>query len=1074
MRRFRDWPWSVKLAAVVVTLALLPMVIVTVFSEVTARRDFLRDSGSRNLQQATHTASFIAQYLDDVVGNVQVLARSPAAVEVLGGSQDMRVRLDWLMRGIKETKHLELLQIVAHNGTIIAATDPSKVGLSRVTAPFFMSAMAGQSRVHEPRYMADDQAIHIHASVPVIGADDRVLGVAAARVPLDEIDRIVAADTNYGGVSEYGMLWNDNGIIISAPAHPERRFHPIAPLVPFTARQLTAEAWFGPDTGKLLSAPLAGEALLTRSRWRLYDPTASPHVAVDLDDGRLQVTSVPVPQTRWTYAIATPESRALAVVRAQSRRNLAVAIATAIAAIFISLLATRWVSRPLGRVGEAARALADGDMSRRAGLKRRDEIGQLADTFDAMADSLAAKDAELRGYADSLERRVDERTADVTGLLRAVPDLIFKVSADGRLVDYVPAKGDDFGLPPEQFLGRPITDVLPHEVSPDTVERIQRALAGEEIAPYEYRLLVAGEERHYEARISPSSQGAVVVLVRDITERRRGEERTRFLASAAASLSASLDYGSTVETLAAVAVPFLAELCIVDLLEHGHVRTAAIAAAAPEKRAIAQRARERYPVRLESNHPVARALGGGASIYAHTSFATLREISESDEHAEFGTALGVRSLMVVPLTARGQTLGAMSFISLDRGRRYTQADLALASELADRAGIAIDNARLYRQLQESNRLKDEFLGTVSHELRTPLNAVLGWAQILKRTGIGDPDQAARAIDAIERNAQAQAQLVEDLLDTSRVVSGKLRITFVPVHLADIVQSAVESLRPLAKSRGLDLTLTVGEGLVPIMADAARLQQVIGNLVSNALKFTPPGGRVEVSVRRSGGTMEIAVADTGAGIAPEFLPFVFDRFRQADSTTTRMHGGLGLGLSIARHLVALHGGTIRAESPGEQQGATFTVVLPINPADQPAEPAAPASQETPDLAGVHVLVVDDQADARALLQTMLEAAGARVDTAASADEARLLIATRRPHLVVSDIGMPREDGYSLIRSIRQADEAAGRERLPSIAVTAYASQDDRLRALGSGYDRHVTKPVDPAALLQAIVTLIPPR
>jgi signal transduction histidine kinase len=479
-------------------------------------------------------------------------------------------------------------------------------------------------------------------------------------------------------------------------------------------------------------------------------------------------------------------------------------------------------------------------------------------------------------------------------------------------------------------------------------------------------------------------------------------------------------------------------------------------------------------VRPESHHPVARALSGGASIYSNTSFATLREISESDEHAEFGSALGVRSLMVVPLTARGQTLGAMSFVSLDKGRRYTQADLALASELADRAGIAIDNARLYRQLQESNRLKDEFLGTVSHELRTPLNAVLGWAQILKRTGVADPDQTARAIDAIERNAQAQAQLVEDLLDTSRVVSGKLRITFVPVDLADLVQAAVESLRPLARSRGLDLTLTVGEGLVPIMADAARLQQVIGNLVSNALKFTPPAGRVEVSVRRAGGTMEIAVADTGAGIAPEFLPFVFDRFRQADSTTTRTHGGLGLGLSIARHLVALHGGTIRAESPGEQQGATFTVVLPINPADPPAEAVTPASHPTPDLAGVHVLVVDDQADARALLQTMLGAAGARVDTAASADEARLLIATRRPHLVVSDIGMPREDGYSLIRSVRQADEAAGRERLPSIAVTAYASQDDRLRALGSGYDRHVTKPVDPAALLQTIVALIPPR
>ena len=399
-----------------------------------------------------------------------------------------------------------------------------------------------------------------------------------------------------------------------------------------------------------------------------------------------------------------------------------------------------------------------------------------------MADSLAAKDAELREYADSLERRVDERTADVTGLLRAVPDLIFKVSSDGRLVDYVPAKGEEIALPAEQFLGRPITDVLPHEVSPGTVERIQRALTGEEVAPYEYRLLVGGEERHYEARISPSSQGAVVVLVRDITERRRGEERTRFLAGAAAALSSSLDYGSTVETLANLAVPFLADLCIVDLLEHGHIRCGAVAATSPDRQALALTARLKYPVVRASDHPVALALRGAATLYSDCSTETFRSLIRSDEHASLANGIGARSMIVVPLSARGQTLGAMTFVSAEQPRRYTQADRALASELADRAGVALDNARLYRELQESSRLKDEFLGTVSHELRTPLNAVLGWAQVLQRTGLDEPAQVARALDAIERNAKAQAQLVEDLLDTSRVVSGKVRVSFAPADV----------------------------------------------------------------------------------------------------------------------------------------------------------------------------------------------------------------------------------------------------------------------------------------------------
>jgi len=1071
VKRWRDWPWSGKLAALIGAIALLPIAIVTVFAEVEARAHFVRDSGGRNLQQAAGTAELVARYLDDVLGDVTVVAQLPSTVELLTSQtpEAARQRLNISLGRMREIKHLSLLQIVSRDGTILVSTDPSRVGLNRLSSPYFLGAIAGQARVHDPRYIAEAGGVYIAVSVPIRDADQRVLGVAAARVSLDDLDRLVAADSNYGSLGEFGMLWDEQGIVLSGPGQPALRLHPLAPLVAPTRNRMVAEARFGPETAKLLDAPADAAALVARSRWRLYDPQASPHVTTEIGGVRVHLTSVPVRGTRWTYGVGTPEENALAAVRLESRRNVGVALATALLAILVSLAGARWVTRPLGAVGSAARALAAGDMTRRAHLHRRDEIGQLADTFDTMADAIARKDAELRHYAEGLERRVDERTAELTGLLHAVPDLIFKVSADGRLVDYVAAKDQDLYLSPDQFLGRPISDVLPREVSADLVDQIRRALAGETVAPYEYRLVLSGTERHYEARISPSGQGAVVVLVRDITERRRNEERTRFLALAAASLASSLDYGHTVETLAALPVPFLADICLVDLLEHGDLRCAAVAATTPDRRALAQATREKFPPEQSGNHPVALAIRGGATLYAECTPRIFSGFVTSGEHLAMAEAIGVRSLMVVPLVARGQTLGAMTFASVDPARRYTQADVALASELADRAGIALDNARLYRELQESNRLKDEFLGTVSHELRTPLNAVLGWSQLLKRAG-DDPATAARAIDAIERNAQAQAQLVEDLLDTSRVVSGKMHLTVAPSDVGEIVRAAIESFRPLARSRGVTLDLDIPPGLPPTLSDAARLQQVIGNVVSNALKFTPSGGRVRTTVRKSGGSLEIEVADTGAGIAPEFLPYVFDRFRQADSTTTRVHGGLGLGLSIARQLVEMHGGTIRAASEGRGKGATFTIVLPAASAASLAGQPASADAALPSLDGVRVLAVDDQEDARALLQAVLRGAGAEVDLAASADEARQRISARRPAIVISDIGMPGEDGYALIRDIREADGLGLRHRLPCIAVTAYAREDDRLRALAAGYDRHITKPLDPAVLLRAVADL----
>ena len=1072
MVRWRDLPWGRRLAALLVALAIVPIAAVTIFNETSARRAFLHEGRTRNLQQAENTAAMITRYLDGVRGDVTLLALAPVTSRVIASSDDpvALAELRLTMDGLRQTKGIEMLQVLDHAGTVLASTEPSLVGRSRVSAAFFVSAIAGQAGVLEPRYEPDDGAVHISVSVPVRDSAGRIMGVAMGRVSLDDIDGLVAADTNFGSLDEFGILFDDLGLVISSTAHREWRFRPLAPLQPMVRGRLVAESRFGPDTVRLVDAPAGAQALVERAR-RLYDAAADPHVAMTLGDEPLQASSVPVTGTRWSYAVATPEWKALAAVREQSRRNIGVAVGMALVALLIGGLFARSLARPLRRVQEAAGAIAAGDLSRRTGLSGRDEIGQLATAFDAMAAALAEKDTELRTHAESLEQRVEERTAELRALLLAVPDLIFKMSADGRLLDYVAAKDDDLAATPQQFLGRPIAEIMPPDVAEATLDRVRRSLAGEAIEPYEYRLPIRGHERHFEARISASGRDAVVILVRNVTDRRRNEERTRFLARAAENLSSSLDYGNTVETLARLSIPFLADLCIVDLIEHGQVRLGAVAATTPEREAMTIALRTKFPLALDVPSPATAAMRTGPQLFRHCTIETFRPFSRSDEHLALVDAFGLTSVMVLPLVARGQTLGSMLFGRADPQRLYTESDLALAGELVDRAGIALDNARLYRELQESNRLKDEFLGTVSHELRTPLNAVLGWTTLLRREAT-DPAQMARALDAIERNARAQAQLVEDLLDTSRVVSGKLRIELAPLDVSATIQGAVESLGPLARARGLELTGDSEQDLPAVLADATRLQQVIGNLVSNAIKFTPAGGRVDVRARRAGATIEIAVADTGGGIAPEFLPFVFDRFRQGDSTTTRVHGGLGLGLAIARHIVELHGGTIRAESAGEQKGSIFTVVLPAADGRPLEGTPSGAVADTVSIAGVRVLAVDDQEDARVLLRAVLESAGAQVELASSAADARRVMASRRPDVLIADIAMPGEDGYSLVRAVRQDESLRGLPHLPAIALTAHARDDDRLRVVAAGFDRHLTKPLDATALLNRIAELAP--
>jgi signal transduction histidine kinase/ActR/RegA family two-component response regulator len=382
---------------------------------------------------------------------------------------------------------------------------------------------------------------------------------------------------------------------------------------------------------------------------------------------------------------------------------------------------------------------------------------------------------------------------------------------------------------------------------------------------------------------------------------------------------------------------------------------------------------------------------------------------------------------------------------------------------------SIQAQTLAEEADRANRLKDEFLATLSHELRTPLNSLIGWARMLASEQL-TPERTVHAIIVIERNAAVLRRLIEDLLDTSRIMAGTFQIRAEPVNLMAVTQAAVETVMPAAAAKHIDLHMSAApEAAEPVPGDANRLQQVALNLLSNAIKFTPEGGHVEVSLSREAAGMQIKVADTGEGIAPEFLPHVFDRFRQADATMSRTHSGLGLGLAIVRELVEQHGGTVEAESGGIGQGATFTVNLGGLPANAPRERRSRPSTDPPhaSLDNLRILVVEDDADARELTTIALQDAGATVTTVGSVPEALGVIDVFHPDALVSDIGMPKEDGYTLIRQIREHEAEHG-GLLPAVALTGYARAEDRAKTLAAGYHAHVPKPFDAAELTAAVM------
>lgn len=596
----------------------------------------------------------------------------------------------------------------------------------------------------------------------------------------------------------------------------------------------------------------------------------------------------------------------------------------------------------------------------------REHVLQLEETCRQLQIQLLESRARLNGGPAGEPYEESWRS-----LVQHAPDLITTVDRQGQILFI------NRGLPGyerDQMIGQSIYDY----VLPEHHERVRRVFA---------QVLASGEAMGYEAStVSPSGEifwyhsqvgpirrqgdiSSLILISNDITDRRRSEDafaallqreqviyktieqserRYRFLADSSVVLASSLDVETTFASLARLAVPQIADWFAVDLIEaDGTPRCLTALHADPCKEALAQQLCEHYPIDPLASRGVARVIRTGcAELFEEVPEALLLELAYSDEHLELLEQLGIRSALIVPLAARGRLLGALTLAIAGSERRYGPGDLQLAEDLARRAALALDNARLYaaeqrerNRAETANRMKDEFLATVSHELRTPLNSILGFTQLLRR-GQLDQTRVALALDAIERNARAQARLTEDLLDVSRISTGKLRLTVQPLNVQGVVEAAIETMRTAAEAKAIALVTDFPPLPCTVVADPNRLQQVVWNLLSNAIKFTPQEGRIRVSIERGENQARIVVADSGAGIPAEFLPYVFDRFRQADSTSTRIFGGLGLGLAIVRHLVELHGGTVGAESPGPNLGATFTVTLPLMSADQ-LSPAAGA-------------------------------------------------------------------------------------------------------------------------------------
>ena len=679
-----------------------------------------------------------------------------------------------------------------------------------------------------------------------------------------------------------------------------------------------------------------------------------------------------------------------------------------------------------------------------------------------------------------------ETEARLAALVESSDDAIIGKDLSGTITSWNRAAERMYGYTAQEAIGQSITLITPDDRWAEQDEVLARIGRGETVRHFE---TVRRRKDHTEVPVSLTvspihdAAGAIVgvsKIARDISEQKRASQRAALLAEIGAVLASSLEYQTTLKAIANLTVPGIADWCAVDIVtDERKLERLAVAHVDPAKIELARTVREKYenPASPYSAAYVVRT-GTPALLKTVPDEMIVASAQGDMDRVAFVRSLGLRSYMIVPLTANGRTLGALTLATAESGRVYTDDDFRFAQDIAFRAALAVDNARAYDEAQVANRLKDEFLATLSHELRTPLNAILGYSRLLQSGMMATPDKHAHALQTVERNASALTQIVEDILDVSRIISGKIRLSIQAVDLPTVVADAVETVAPAADAKKIRIQTLLDPRAAPISGDPDRLRQIAWNLLSNAVKFTPKDGIIQVRLERVNSHVEIVVSDTGVGISAEFLPYIFERFRQEDSASTRQHGGVGLGLAIVRHLVELHGGTIHAASGGRDKGSTFRVRLPVmivhhdSPPERRIHPTTDSraiATELPDLKGVLVLAVDDDADARSLVTETLEMRGANVIAVDSADDAFDLLARHVPDVVIADIGMANSDGFEFIGRVRRSSDPRLRD-IPAAALTAYARAEDRMKALQSGFQMHLAKPVDPAELVVAVGSL----
>lgn len=552
----------------------------------------------------------------------------------------------------------------------------------------------------------------------------------------------------------------------------------------------------------------------------------------------------------------------------------------------------------------------------------------------------------------------------------------------------------------------------------------------------------------------------MTAVARDVTGRRRARERRDLLATATEQLSGTLDVKLAMQRLTELMVEQAATLCVIDILD-GNAFVREAAAVAPRLDQDRVKLLLAYAPRTPA-HPAFAAARGETALRNGVTFDEWVTLTRDETHLGLVREFNLRSYLSAPLHAGQKVIGALTLVRDAVAGDFAAEDVEFAEEVARRAAISLQNAWLFQSAEQANRAKDEFLATLSHELRTPMTSILGWVQMLRLGGL-DEASVKDGLDVMEQSARVQAQLIDDLLDLSRGQMGKLHLQMAPVQVGDVVRAAIETLRPAANAKNIALELRL-DADVMVTGDPNRLQQVVWNLLSNSVKFTDRDGRVTVIVDRSDLRARVRVTDTGRGIAREFLPYVFDRFRQADSATTRRFGGLGLGLAIVKQIVEMHGGTVSVDSEGEGKGATFTVALPIPAVRAPLQEQSSPLPEV--LRGLAILIVEDDALSAQTLKKLLEHSGATVETCSSVVSALETLRNRLPDVLVSDIAMPEEDGFSLIRHVRSTLRIPA-ERLPAIALTAFSDVRTRVAVLGAGFQRQLQKPIDAHQLVSAI-------